>query len=226
MLSSRIVRFPDAEMSSCAIRRGPVCCGAGRGIGRGTGRACAVGDEAPPALKVAFTFGRLAGRLGAVGGAPVGRGCPLDPVIVSFTCGRFAGRLEASIAPAGFCGGAPLVLLAGRVVAGFATAGFATGFAAGLGAGFGVLFGFAAGLGAGFGAGLELPPRSLESSPFFSGMRRHVAHQIGNAAAVTPLVVVPGDDLHELVANHHRAEGVDNRRAGVALVVRRDERLI
>ena len=138
--------------------------------------------------------------------------------MVGFTCGRFAGRLEASIAPAGFCGGAPLALLAGAAVAGFAATGF--------GAGFGVLFGFAAALGAGFGAGLELPPRILESSPFFSGMRRHVLHEVRDAAAIAPLVVVPGDDLHELVADHHRAEGVNNRRAGVALVVRRDERLI
>ena len=136
-------------------------------------------------------------------------------MIVGFTCGRFAGRLEASIAPAGFCGGAPLALLAGAAAAGFAATGF--------GAGFGVLFGFAAGLaagfGAGFGAGLELPPRILESSPFFSGMRCHVLHEVGNAAAVAPLVVVPGDDLHELIANHHRAEGVDDRRARIALVV-------
>jgi len=127
-------------------------------------------------------------------------------VIVGFTCGRFAGRLEASIAPAGFCGGAPLALLAGAAAAGFAATGF--------GAGFGVLFGFAAGLaagfGAGFGAGLELPPRILESSPFFSGMRRHVLHQVRDAAAVAPLVVVPGDDLHELIADHHCAEGVDD----------------
>ena len=148
--------------------------------------------------------------------------------MVGFTCGRFAGRLEASIAPAGFCGGAPLALLAGVAVAGFAATGFTTGFAAGFaatgfGAGFGVLFGFAAGLaagfGAGFGAGLELPPRILESSPFFSGMRRHVLHQVRDAAAVAPLVVVPGDDLHELIADHHCAEGVDDRRARVALVV-------
>ena len=132
-------------------------------------------------------------------------------MIVGFTCGRFAGRLEASIAPAGFCGGAPLALLAGAAAAGFAATGF--------GAGFGVLFGFAAGLAAGFGAGLELPPRILESSPFFSGMRRHVLHEVRDAAAIAPLVVVPGDDLHELVADHHRAEGVDDRRARVALVV-------
>ena len=128
-------------------------------------------------------------------------------MIVGFTCGRFAGRLEASIAPAGFCGGAPLALLAGAAAAGFAATGF--------GAGFGVLFGFAAGLaagfGPGFGAGLELPPRILESSPFFSGMRRHVLHQVRDAAAVAPLVVVPGDDLHELIADHHCAEGVDDR---------------
>ena len=132
--------------------------------------------------------------------------------MVGFTCGRFAGRLEASIAPAGFCGGAPLALLAGVAVAGFAATGFAaTGFATGLAAG--LAAGFAAAFGAlfGFAAGLALPPRSRESSPFPSGMRRHVLHQVGNAAAVAPLVVVPGDNLHELVTNHHGAEGVDDR---------------
>ena len=140
-------------------------------------------------------------------------------MIVGFTCGRFAGRLEASIAPAGFCGGAPLALLAGAAAAGFAATGFAAGLATGFAAGFGALFGFAAGFGAGFATGfstdfsfgLALPPMSLESSPFFSGMRRHVLHQVGNAAAVAPLVVVPGDDLHELVTNHHGAEGVNDR---------------
>ena len=132
--------------------------------------------------------------------------------MVGFTCGRFAGRLEASIAPAGFCGGAPLALLAGVAVAGFAATGFAaTGFATGLAAG--LAAGFAAAFGAlfGFAAGLALPPMSLASKPFFSGMRRHVLHQIGNAAAVAPLVVVPGDDLHELVTDHHGAEGVNDR---------------
>ena len=127
--------------------------------------------------------------------------------MVGFTCGRFAGRLEASIAPAGFCGGAPLALLAGVAVAGFAATGFATGLAAGLAAGFAAAFGALFG----FAAGLALPPMSLASKPFFSGMRRHVLHQIGNAAAVAPLVVVPGDDLHELVADHHGAEGVNDR---------------
>ena len=197
------------------MRRGPVCCGAGRGTGRGAGRACADVDKVPPAFTVALTFGRFAGRLGAVGGAPVGRGCPLEPVIVGFTCGRLAGRLEASIAPAGFCGGAPLTLLAGRAAAGFAAAGFAGAgfaalftFAASLGASFAT--GFVAGFAACFAAGLAPPPMSLASSPFFSGMRCHVTHQVGNAAAVAPLVVVPGDDLHELVTDHHRAEGVDD----------------
>ena len=121
--------------------------------------------------------------------------------MVGFTCGRFAGRLEASIAPAGFCGGAPLALLAGVAVAGFAATGFGAGFATGFAAGFSTDFSF----------GLALPPMSLESSPFFSGMRRHVLHQVGNAAAVAPLVVVPSDDLHELVADHHGAEGVNDR---------------
>ena len=124
--------------------------------------------------------------------------------MVGFTCGRFAGRLEASIAPAGFCGGAPLALLAGAAAAGFAATGFAAGLAAGLATG------FAAGLAAGFAAGLALAPMSLASRPFFSGMRRHVLHEVRNAAAVAPLVVVPGDDLHELIAHHHGAEGVDD----------------
>jgi len=123
--------------------------------------------------------------------------------MVGFTCGRFAGRLEASIAPAGFCGGAPLALLAGAAAAGFDATGFAAGLATGFAAGFGALFGFA--------AGLALPPRSREISPFFSGMRRHVLHEVCDAAAVAPLVVVPGDDLHELVADHHGAEGVNDR---------------
>ena len=132
--------------------------------------------------------------------------------MVGFTCGRFAGRLEASIAPAGFCGGAPLALLAGAAAgfaaAGFAAAGFAaTGFVAGLAAG--LAAGFAVGFG--FGADLALPPMSLASRPFFSGMRRHVLHEVRDAAAVAPLVVVPGDDLHELIAHHHGAEGVNDR---------------
>lgn len=140
--------------------------------------------------------------------------------MVGFTCGRFAGRLEASIAPAGFCGGAPLALLAGVAVAGFAATGFATGFAAGFATGFAE--GFAAAFGAlfGFAAGLALPPMSLANKPFFSGMRRHVLHQVGYAAAVAPFVVVPGDDLHELVTDHHGAKGVNDRGARVALVIR------
>jgi hypothetical protein len=140
--------------------------------------------------------------------------------MVGFTCGRFAGRLEASIAPAGFCGGAPLALLAGVAVAGFAATGFATGFAAGFATGFAA--GFAAAFGAlfGFAAGLALPPMSLANKPFFSGMRRHVLHQVGYAAAVAPFVVVPGDDLHELVTDHHGAKGVNDRGARVALVIR------
>ena len=140
--------------------------------------------------------------------------------MVGFTCGRFAGRLEASIDPAGFCGGAPLALLAGVAVAGFAATGFATGFAAGFATGFAA--GFAAAFGAlfGFAAGLALPPMSLANKPFFSGMRRHVLHQVGYAAAVAPFVVVPGDDLHELVTDHHGAKGVNDRGARVALVIR------
>ena len=132
--------------------------------------------------------------------------------MVGFTCGRLAGRLEASIAPAGFCGGTPLAPFAGTATTGFG-AGFepgfaATGFADGFAAGFAT--GFVAGFAAGFSAGLALPPISRESNPFFSTMCRHVTHEVGNAAAIAPLVVVPGHDLHELVAHHHGAKGVDD----------------
>ena len=145
-------------------------------------------------------------------------------MIVGFTCGRFAGRLEASIAPAGFCDGVPLAPLVGAAAAGF-RAGFATGFDAGVATGFAAGFaaafaaGFAADLAtgfaadfsaAGFSAGLE-PPINRASRPFFfSAMCRHVTNEIGNTAAVAPLVVIPGHDLHELIANHHRAERVDD----------------
>ena len=223
-----MVRFPDAEMISGAMRRGPLCGGAGRGIGRGVGRAGAVAEAPPSGFAVALTLGRFAGRLGAVGGAPVGRGCPLEPVIVGFTWGRFAGRLEASMAPAGFDGGAPAPLLVGAALAGFAAAtgfagatgfaaaafaaGFATdfttGFSADVATGLGVAFG--AGFAGAFSAGLAAPPMRRERRPFFSAMGRHVLHEVGDAAAVAPLVVVPGDDLHKLIAHHHRAEGVDD----------------
>src|SRR5688572_27439008 len=53
-----------------------------------------------------------------------------------------------------------------------------------------------------------------------------VRHEIGDAAAVAPLVVIPGDDLDHPLADDHRRQRVDDRRAVVALVVHRDERLV
>lgn len=233
------MRFPEAEMISGAIRRGPLCGGAGRGIGRGVGRVGEPPVGLPTGFVVALTLGRLAGRLGAVGGAPVGRGCPLDPVIVGFTCGRLAGRLDASIAPAGFGGGEPpafgvgaafdagaglaggvgftgvVALEAPDLAAGFA-AGFEAGFAAGLGEEFAAGFAddvagaFAGPVAGVFAAGFTALPISREMKLFFSAMRRHVVDEVGDATAVTPLIVIPGHDLHELVADHHGAEGVDD----------------
>src|SRR6478672_12243954 len=49
--------------------------------------------------------------------------------------------------------------------------------------------------------------------------------QIGHAAGVAPLVVVPGDDLDH-VAKDHRVQGADDGRVFVALQVHRDERLV
>src|SRR5688572_14181427 len=45
------------------------------------------------------------------------------------------------------------------------------------------------------------------------------ADQVGDAAAEAPLVVVPGDDLDQRSANHHRHRGVDDRRAAIAAEV-------
>src|SRR5664279_5050198 len=52
--------------------------------------------------------------------------------------------------------------------------------------------------------------------------------QVGDAAAVAPFVVVPGQDLDELAgsADDHRQSGVDDRGARVGLEVHRDERLV
>ena len=52
------------------------------------------------------------------------------------------------------------------------------------------------------------------------------ADQVGDAAAVAPLVVVPGDDLDHRAAEDHRRVGVDDRGARVAPEVGRDERLV
>src|SRR6266566_2538217 len=49
------------------------------------------------------------------------------------------------------------------------------------------------------------------------------ADQVGNAAAVAPLVVVPADDLDHRPPKNHRRGCVDDRRAGVAAKVGRDE---
>src|SRR5213076_1006977 len=54
----------------------------------------------------------------------------------------------------------------------------------------------------------------------------HQRDQVGQAAGVAPLVVVPGDHLDQVVANDHRREAVDDRGARVALEVHRDERLV
>src|SRR4029079_16120299 len=50
--------------------------------------------------------------------------------------------------------------------------------------------------------------------------------QVSHTAAVSPLVVVPRDDLDHRPAQDHGRRGVDDRAPAVALEVHRDERLV
>lgn len=47
--------------------------------------------------------------------------------------------------------------------------------------------------------------------------------EVDDAGRVTHLVVVPGDDLHELVVERDARRGVEDRRARVTCEVRRDD---
>ena len=159
----------------------------------------------------------MAGRLGAIFGAP--RFTP------GFPADGFGGTSVAVLTTGfgvGFAAGFGVGFAAGFADAVFA-AGFGAGFAgavfaAGFGAGFAALFG------AGF-AGVGALKRR-ERMPFFSATGGHELHEIRNAAAVTPLVVVPGHNLGEVVAEQHGACGINDCGAGVATEVRGDERLV
>src|SRR5450759_4505132 len=66
-------------------------------------------------------------------------------------------------------------------------------------------------------------------SPGGSGSGQPVGdelHEVRDAAAVAPLVVVPGDDLDEVAAQDHVRREVDDRRPAVASEVAGDERLV
>jgi len=134
------------------------------------------------------------------------------------TCGRLAGRLGAIFGAPRFTPGFPADGFGGTSVA-VLTTGFGVSFAAGFGACFAdAVFatafgaGFAAGFGAGFaalfaGAGaLKRRERML----FFSATSGHELHEIRNAAAVTPLVVIPGHYLGKVVAEQHGAGRVND----------------
>src|SRR5574337_1955112 len=54
----------------------------------------------------------------------------------------------------------------------------------------------------------------------------HVGHEVCHAAAVAPLVVVPGDDLHEVAAQDHGGGAVDDRGPAVTPEVGGDERFV
>ena len=170
-----------------------------------------------------MTCGRLAGRLGAIFGAPrFTPGFPADGFggtsVAVLTTGFgvcFAAGFGACFADAVF---------ATAFGAGFADTGFAAGFAAGFaGAVFAAGFdaGFAALFRAGF-AGVGTLKRR-ERMPFFSATSGHELHEIRNAAAVTPLVVIPGHYLGEVVAEQHGACRINDCGARVATEVRGDE---
>ena len=153
----------------------------------------------------------MAGRLGAIFGAP--RFTP------GFPADGFGGTSVAVLTTGfgvGFAAGFGVGFAAGFANAVFA-AGFGAGFAgavfaAGFGAGFAALFG------AGF-AGVGALKRR-ERMPFFSATGGHELHEIRNATAVTPLVVIPGHNLGEVVAEQHGACGINDCGAGVATEVR------
>ncbi len=159
----------------------------------------------------------MAGRLGAIFGAP--RFTP------GFPADGFGGTSVAVLTTGfgvGFAAGFGVGFAAGFANAVFA-AGFGAGFAgavfaAGFGAGFAALFG------AGF-AGVGALKRR-ERMPFFSATGGHELHEIRNAAAVTPLVVVPSHYFGEVVAEQHGACRVNDCGARVATEVRGDERLV
>ena len=128
-----------------------------------------------------------------------------------------ARRLGAIFGAPRFTPGFPADGFGGTSVA-VLTTGFGVGFAAGFGAGFATAFGagFAAGFGATFGAGFAAlfagagALKRRERMLFFSATSGHELHEIRNAAAVTPLVVIPGHYLGKVVAEQHGAGRVND----------------
>src|SRR5581483_7159141 len=54
-------------------------------------------------------------------------------------------------------------------------------------------------------------------------LARDVVDQVAHAVGVSPLIVIPGDHLHAVAADHHGPRRIDNRRAWVALEIRRHQ---
>ena len=169
----------------------------------------------------------MAGRLGAIFGAPrFTPGFPADGFGGTSVAVLTTGFGVGFAAGFGACFGACFAdaVFATAFGAGFADTGFAAGFAAGFaGAVFAAGFdaGFAALFRAGF-AGVGTLKRR-ERMPFFSATSGHELHEIRNAAAVTPLVVIPGHYLGEVVAEQHGACRINDCGARVATEVRGDE---
>jgi len=225
--SSRIVRFPVAEMMTGAIRRSMP---AGRAIGLSGGRSgvrtgTAAGRAATGFFGGAggwpgFPCGRFAGRLDDGVESTLWRAGGVGAPVSGFACGRFAGRLGARCEPVGRGG---MLGFPGRGASGFTTDdGFAcTGFAVGFAARFttGVAVAFLATLalvapafdaGAGLVAFGSVPLKRRERMFFFSATCRHQVHKICHSATVPPFVVVPGGNLQESITNKHRARCVDD----------------
>ena len=130
-----------------------------------------------------FTCGRFAGRLGAIFGAPrFTPGFPAD--------GFGATSVDFAIVGAAFTAG----LAAAFTDVGLSGAGLATALTTGFEVGF-----FVAGL---FSVGAV---KMRERRPFFSATGGHKLHKIRNSTAVAPLIVIPGDNLGEVITEEHGA---------------------
>ena len=174
-----------------------------------------------------FTCGRFAGRLGAIFGAPrLTPGFPADgfgatSVDFAIVGAAFATGLVAGLAT-GFAAAFTAGLATDFAGAGLAGAGFAGAFATGFGAGLFAANFFSVGF---FTAGFFLigAAKMRERRPFFSATGGHKLHEIRDAAAVAPLVVIPGHYLGEVVAEQHGACRINDCGARVATEVRGDE---
>src|SRR6185437_17102285 len=72
-------------------------------------------------------------------------------------------------------------------------------------------------------------PRTSTSRTVALSMLEPLSHevgQVGDPAGIAPLIVVPGDDLDHVVAQHHCREAVNDGRVGVTPEIAGDQWLV